>query len=185
MKAIDCLQKHIATFGTPSELLSDRGFLSEELRAYLKAQGGSRTSRRRRTRPAPSTNGSIEGFQGRSSRLRYGRQPYSRCSFATSGHQRDECIDDFLLSFFCDGHACRNIDACCISQDLFIRVSSPVGIHTCAERKKKRFRTAEEIMSHGINISFVEVLPTLNLHTNADRGPSVTTYCILLTGPAI
>ena len=54
-----CLKAHIADHGTPAELLTDRGFLSEELRSYLRAMGIKHNCTAAYT---PSTNGSVEGF---------------------------------------------------------------------------------------------------------------------------
>jgi transposase InsO family protein len=59
LKTIACLKSHIAAHGTPAELLTDRGFLSEELRTYLKAMGIKHNCTAAYT---PSTNGSVEGF---------------------------------------------------------------------------------------------------------------------------
>jgi hypothetical protein len=39
LKTIECLKKHIATFSTPSEVLSDRGFVSAELKEFLESMG--------------------------------------------------------------------------------------------------------------------------------------------------
>jgi hypothetical protein len=59
LKTIACLKAHIAAHGTPAELLTDRGFLSEELRTYLRAMGIRHNCTASYT---PSTNGSVEGF---------------------------------------------------------------------------------------------------------------------------
>jgi hypothetical protein len=89
VKAIDCLQKSIATFGAPSQLLSDRGFLSEELRAFLSSQGIKHIKTAAYT---PSTNGSIEGFH------KYLAQAlYSRVNAKHSDW--DEFLDDVLLAY--------------------------------------------------------------------------------------
>jgi transposase InsO family protein len=59
LKTIACLKKHISDHGTPAELLTDRGFLSEELRVFLRSMGIRHNCTAAYT---PSTNGSCEGF---------------------------------------------------------------------------------------------------------------------------
>jgi hypothetical protein len=59
LKTIECLKKHIATFSTPSEVLSDRGFVSAELKEFLESMGIKHVMTAAYT---PSTNGAVEGF---------------------------------------------------------------------------------------------------------------------------
>lgn len=59
IKTIACLKQHISTYGTPSELLSDRGFLSQPIKDFLASKGIKHLCTAAYT---PATNGSVEGF---------------------------------------------------------------------------------------------------------------------------
>lgn len=59
LKTIACLKRSISVYGTPSQVLSDRGFISSELAEFLNSVGIKHIA----TAPyTASTNGTVEGF---------------------------------------------------------------------------------------------------------------------------
>ena len=89
LKTIECLKKHIANFSAPSEVLSDRGFISAELRQFLDSMGIKQICTAAYT---PSTNGAVEGFH------RYLAQGLSMRVNAKHSDW-DEVIDDVLFAY--------------------------------------------------------------------------------------
>jgi hypothetical protein len=91
LKTIECLKKSISVYGTPSEVLSDRGFISSELAEFLNSVGIKQIA----TAPyTASTNGTVEGFH------RYLAQQLSmRVNGKHSNWDEPEVLDAALFAY--------------------------------------------------------------------------------------
>ena len=91
LKTIACLKRSISTYGTPSQVLSDRGFISSELAGFLNSMGIKHIA----TAPyTASTNGTVEGFH------RFLAQQLSmRVNDKHSNWDEPEVLDAALLAY--------------------------------------------------------------------------------------